>query len=555
MFSSPGSIVPLTALTPLVGPVGTDILPIQRTSPMQSVTADQLQGYVVNSVKYYGAMGDGVTDDTGAIQSAINTGLPFYFPAGVYLITQTLLFTASANHGQVVRGSGPVATDGTGAGKVVIRPGAGVSVAILIDGTPFGGYVQGYGLEDLTIDMANMADSSTSVAVRQAQAFGGRYRNVKVINDGASKRGWKFTTGAYTTTLHNCKANYVECTGSSTGNGVTTLSFYDFDGNQLSTIYTNSITILGGTFQGTDTTKFMFRYGTDFWLKTDVEGSGVFLDVDSSVNALRTQCELQGFSGTYMNGLPAASSMLFDQQVNYNAFPFNMTFGYFQFNNQGVATRSSLHSGASGANYYLEIGRTSLELLLGVAASSNDFVPGTSAGDAVVGGWMNGGNLFLAAGSVPMAKITPTGFNTFGTGQLKCGQFVLTPTADGPDLFVIKNAGGTGLIDITTSAIAGTSTLAIAQGMNLLGYTDGFATQAWKINSATGAIQAGSQIYPGSGTSSAPVLTTAAGILAGNGNPPSTIGDNGDFYLRGDGSHGSTNLLWHKEGGSWTAIL
>jgi hypothetical protein len=256
-----------------------------------------------------------------------------------------------------------------------------------------------------------------------------------------------------------------------------------------------------------------------------------------------------------MNGSPAASSMLFDQQINYNTFPFNMTFGYFQLNNQGEATRSSLHSGSPGANYYLEIGRTGLELLLGVAATSNDFVPGTSAGDAVVGGWLTGGNLFLAAGSVPMAKITPTGFNTFGTGQLKCGQFVLTPAADGADLFVIKNADGWGLIDITTSAIAGGSTLAIAEGMSLLGYTDGFATQAWKINSATGAIQAGSQIYPGSGTSSAPALTTAAGILAGNGNPTNAIGNNGDFYLRGDGSHGATNLLWHKESGSWIAIL
>ena len=555
MFNSPGSIVPLTALAPLAGPVATDILPIQRASPMQSVTAAQLQGYVVNSVKYYGAMGDGVTDDTGAIQSAINTGLPVYFPAGVYLISETLLFTASANHGQLVRGAGPVATDGTGAGKTIIRPGTGVSVAIQIDGTPFGGYVQGFGLEDLTIDMANMADASTSVAILQAQAFGGRYRNVKIINDGASRRGWKFTTGAYTTTIHGCKSNFVECTGSSTANGVTTLSFYDFDGNQLSAIYTNSITVIGGSWQGIGTTKFKFRFGTDFWLKTDVEGSGVFLDVDSSVNALRTQCELQGFSGTYMNGTPAGSSMLFDQQVNYNTYPFNMTFGYFQFNNQGVAARSSLHSGAPGANYYLEIGRTSLELLLGVAASSNDFVPGTSPGDAVVGGWQTGGNLFLAAGSVPVAKLTPTGFNTFGTGQLKCGQFVLAPATDGRDVFVIKSADGTGLIDVTTSDTTSASTLAIAQGMSLLGYTDGFATQSWKVNSATGAIQAGSQIYPGSGTSSAPVVTTAAGILAGNGHPPNSIGNDGDFYLRGDGTHGSMNLLWHKEGGSWAAIL
>jgi hypothetical protein len=555
MFSSPGSIVPLTALTPLGAPVGTDILPIQRTSPMQSATAAGLQAFTINSVMAYGAVGDGVTDDTGAIQSAINTGAPFYFPAGVYVISSTLLFTTAANHGQVMRGAGPTASDGNGAAKAVIRPASGVSVAIQIDGTPFGTYLQGFGLEDLTIDMVNMADAATSVAIQQIQAFGGRYKNVKVYNDGDNKRAWQFLTGAYTTSLHNCKGAFVECIGMSTGNGVTTLSFYDFDGDQFSSIYTNSITVIGGAWQGIGTTKFKFRYGCDFWLKTDVEGTGVFLDVDTSVNALRSQCELQGFSGTYMNGTPAASSMLFDQQVNYNTYPFNMTVGYFQLNSQGVATRSSFHSGASGANYYLEIGRTSLELLLGVAAASNDFLPGTTPGDAVVGGWLSGGNLFLAAGSVPMAKITPTGFNTFGTGQLKCGQFVLTPTSDGADLFVIKNAEGAGLIDITTGGTPGASTFAIAQGMDLLGYSDAFSTQSWKINSATGAIQAGSQIYPGSGTADAPQLSSAAGILAGNGNPSNAIGNNGDFYLRGDGTRGSTNLIWHKEGGSWTAIL
>ena len=181
----------------------------------------------------------------------------------------------------------------------------------------------------------------------QGQAFGGRYSNVKIVNYGTVKRTWRFTTGAYTTTLRNCKGNFEECIGLSTGNGVTTISFENHDGNQLSTIYTNLITVIGGAWQGVGTTKFKFRFGTDFWLKTDVEGNGVFLDVDSSANGVYSRCQLQGFSGTYMVGAPAASSILLDQQVNYNTYPFNLTWGYFQFNSQGVATRSSLHSGAS----------------------------------------------------------------------------------------------------------------------------------------------------------------------------------------------------------------
>ncbi len=47
------------------------------------------------NVKDYGAIGDGVNDDTGAIQSAINDAYlhsePLYFPAGVFLISSTLV--------------------------------------------------------------------------------------------------------------------------------------------------------------------------------------------------------------------------------------------------------------------------------------------------------------------------------------------------------------------------------------------------------------------------------------------------------------------------------
>jgi hypothetical protein len=480
-------LVTLSNLPNLPAPTGSDIVPILRTPlQLQNATMGAVQAFVVNSVKAFGAMGDGITDDTGPIQGAINSGAPFYFPAGVYSISSTLAFNSANAHGQVVRGSGPTASDGTGVGKAVIRPLAGVSVAIQIDGTPFGGYVQGFGLEDLTIDMVNMADVATSVAVQQVQAFGGRFVNVKVYNSGENKRAWQFLTGAYTTSLHNCKGNIVECIGNSTANGVTTLSFYDFDGGQMSTIYTNSITVIGGAWQGVASTKFKFRFGTDFWLKTDVEGGGVFLDVDASVNALRTYCELQGFSGVYMNGAPAASSQLFDQQVNYNTYPFNMTVGKFQLNNQGVSGNSSLLSGVAGANYYLEIGRTSLDLLLGVAGASNDFVPGTSSGDAVLGAWSSGSTLFLAGGSIPMAKVTSSGFTTFGSGTLHCGVFAQTPASDGADLFIIKNAGGTALLDVTTNMAPALSVFGFGNGVSQIGYSDNFGTQTWRLNAASG---------------------------------------------------------------------
>lgn len=64
------------------------------------------------SVKLFGAKGDGVTDDTAAIQAAINAcpGKELYFPAGRYVITSQLFVgapTYSAGQTIRIRGEGP----------------------------------------------------------------------------------------------------------------------------------------------------------------------------------------------------------------------------------------------------------------------------------------------------------------------------------------------------------------------------------------------------------------------------------------------------------------
>lgn len=59
------------------------------------------------SVKTYGASGDGTTDDTTAIQNAINAamangGATIYFPAGTYVITSALTISTSNNNNNIV---------------------------------------------------------------------------------------------------------------------------------------------------------------------------------------------------------------------------------------------------------------------------------------------------------------------------------------------------------------------------------------------------------------------------------------------------------------------
>jgi hypothetical protein len=103
-----------------------------------------LSGMQVN-VKGYGAKGDGVTNDTDAIQNAIADAkvkkLPVYFPTGTYLANITI----SAWDGMVVYGAGAINT--------VIKSATTGSDVVTI--TNAGGYIRSIAIRDLAIDGNN----------------------------------------------------------------------------------------------------------------------------------------------------------------------------------------------------------------------------------------------------------------------------------------------------------------------------------------------------------------------------------------------------------------
>ena len=72
-------------------------------------------GAYLVSVKEFGALGDGITDDTGAIQSAISSAGAVFLPAGVYHTTHPITLPPGATLMGESRDLSVVALTGTGA--------------------------------------------------------------------------------------------------------------------------------------------------------------------------------------------------------------------------------------------------------------------------------------------------------------------------------------------------------------------------------------------------------------------------------------------------------
>jgi len=485
--------VPISGLPAATLPLtGSEVVPLVQSGVTKNAPARAFAN-TTSINNFTGVDPLGVIDSTVAIQVALNTGESLTCQ-GTYKVSAPLLIESYTNNGQQLSGSGNWANAASDDLSTTPPPSACVFMptsalsgkpVFVIDGTPVVGsqlsWVQGFKMRNLAINMVNMSDVAASVAINQIQAFDGFYENVRVMNDGANKRAWLFNAGAFTTTLLNTQGNILDFEGISTSNGVTTITVINHDGGSVIANNANSLKFLGGAFQGASNTKFTLSSGTDFQIATDVEGGGVYLAVSASANFIRSETELQGFTGTYMTGTPGADSIFWDNQSNFNTYPAAMTSGSIQLNNQGVAGISSFLSGALGFNYYLEVGRTGLDALLGTVANTNDFLSGTAAGDAVLSSWGASTNLWLGAAQTPIAKATPTGFTTFGNGSLSEGIGLFQPLSD-TDALVVKAHAGTLLFDVSTS----TALTSFNNNLGLIGYTGAGSGQTWRIVTSTG---------------------------------------------------------------------
>lgn len=156
--------------------------PVALSSP---VTGFEDKGGQVFNVKAYGAVGDGVTDDSAALTAAYNalpsTGGVIFFPAGIYKITSTYIFTK------------PVALKGTGNASIIkYTPTTGTFFWWQQGTNPTGGF--GSGARDLKFIGPGHATATTLFHVggttAATGAVGNYYVNVTVSQNQDNTTGF-----------------------------------------------------------------------------------------------------------------------------------------------------------------------------------------------------------------------------------------------------------------------------------------------------------------------------------------------------------------------------
>ncbi len=126
-----------------------------------------ITGATVN-VLDFGAVGNGVADDTAAIQAAVTAatvlGKTVFIPAGVYLVTDTISipsFTALYGEHQNMSGGGfGVDPKGT---RILFQPTSAKSLFVASGTPPFGTFRSGYYIDGLSIEGNSTTSAGNSI--------------------------------------------------------------------------------------------------------------------------------------------------------------------------------------------------------------------------------------------------------------------------------------------------------------------------------------------------------------------------------------------------------
>ncbi|MDE2233361.1 MAG: hypothetical protein KGJ90_04605 [Patescibacteria group bacterium] len=166
------------------------------------------------SIKWFGAKGDNSTDDTVAMQAAINAaaalagGNDVYAPRGTFITSSGLSIPNAANDPDGIEGS--VRFFGTGIRSTIIK-GTGNNAVFLFNGTS-GSSLAFASLEKLTIagswNSTSGSGNTSSVGISLNYGYRNTFRDVQI---------WSCYAGFYSQFSYECEVSNVNCDGESTG--------------------------------------------------------------------------------------------------------------------------------------------------------------------------------------------------------------------------------------------------------------------------------------------------------------------------------------------------
>jgi hypothetical protein len=433
-----------------------------------SIRAIDMKKYVLTSIDSFGADPTGVMDSTTSIQAALNTGQSLTCN-GIYKTSATLTMNTSASNGQQLVGGGPTDNGGlTMAGRCVIRPISTVSVAFKVDGTPFTDYVEGFGIENITIDMVNMADTGSSIAFDQVQAYDGHYKNDHVTNYGNLKLSWSFNAGSYTTKIEDSQGGAISLTGISYNNAATTISLVNDDITQIYHDFYQNVTVIGGAVQRPYSPSVPIIYlppGTTPYAYLPNTGglyAAVLSEIYDSLSFTSVGTDWEqggGYPSTYSDGTHGTLPLI--RVLKVDATAIDTTF---------------INPGFAGM-YLLDYGTNTR-----VIGQQEGTIAGTdihNGQNIELGSVGIAGSLFGFT-SLPNLLNTDTSTTYSLNGSTGVAAFfgeLLQPAVDGDGVLSIKTAAGVSMLDCATNVLQ----CAISNGTALEGYSDTFTTQAWDL--------------------------------------------------------------------------
>lgn len=208
------------------------------------------------SVKDFGAKGDGSTDDTTAIQNAINyattNAVDLFFPAGTYIVQPLTMTSTSYAYMPRLYGSGRTST------ILKKKSGAATGAVLTIGASGATNFMSGVCVENMTID--GLSTSASLIGCAVYNLVRSQFRNVIFQNSSTNLA----VNGGITSTFQDCVFQ----------SGVYGIALNSFAGSAGSN-YPNNFTFERcGIFNNT-------TYGVNFnngrhirFLNCDVEGNG-----------------------------------------------------------------------------------------------------------------------------------------------------------------------------------------------------------------------------------------------------------------------------------------